>query len=163
MRTNKCTNKPRTIHLNGNDYRKTASIYLKASRYTNLFQTRIRHSKAARVAFIKTLSIQIKKEVSEFCKPKYQTLWRSGKKDGNKVFNEFKWTNALEEIKIFRRMLVSAISPRESLSRKCGQKEMSLLPNVGAIIGQIVYAHKTSQDEISPGIDWSVEIYKTCF
>jgi len=78
MRTNKCTNNPRTIHLNRNDYKKA-------------------------------LSIQIKKEVSKFCKLKYRTLWRSGTKDGIKVFNEFKWTNALEEIKIFCPMLVSAI------------------------------------------------------
>ena len=36
MRTNNCTNKPRNIYLNKNDYKKTASIYLKASLYTNL-------------------------------------------------------------------------------------------------------------------------------
>lgn len=84
MRTNKCTNKPRTIHLNRNDYKKTASIYLKASRYTNLFQTLIRHSKAARVAFIKTLSMQLRKRFQSFVNPNTKHYGDLGQKMASK-------------------------------------------------------------------------------
>ncbi|CAC5401424.1 unnamed protein product [Mytilus coruscus] len=133
-------------HSSFGGYKRTASIYLSASRYSNVFKTLIKNSKAARTAFRKIMVSEIKKEVSELCKAKHDTVWRSGSKNGINAFNEFSWNSAVEETKRFCPLLVAALSSSLSnninLQRKFGKTQVSLLPNLGCILGQIVFARK---------------------
>ncbi|VDI38279.1 Hypothetical predicted protein [Mytilus galloprovincialis] len=144
---------PRKMILNTQKQKKTlkgskklASSYLVSSRYNRLFSLLLKTSTAAKKAFYSQVKTIVRQEVSALVRPSSKSVWRSSSKHGIDSIMQFSWDKVLEETKLLCPVLYSslssAIAKQDDLTKRIGERHISLKPNLGCVIGQIVFAQK---------------------
>lgn len=88
----------------------------------------------------------VRQEVSALVRPSSKSVWRSSSKHGIDSIMQFSWDKVLEETKLLCPVLYSslssAIAKQDDLTKRIGERHISLKPNLGCVIGQIVFAQK---------------------
>ena len=78
--------------------------------------------------------------------PKTHSIWRTTAREGLEPIVNFSWEKAIDEMKSVCPTLLSSLmaagSKTDELKRKRGPNTFSVLPNLGCILGLLVFAQK---------------------